>query len=385
MDRNNSEEFKTGKVLLISVTHFFHDMYQSFLSPLIPVLIEKQNITLKMAGLLTPVFRGPSLLQPFIGYIADRKRGKRFLPITLFFTSILMSLIAISPSYKVVLILIFFTGASASFYHAPAVSFLSNASGTRYGTGMSMFMTGGELARSLGPLYIVTILHFFSNKFTPLASIPGIVLAFILFFSVPSYIEHSGNSSTPPFIKALKRGGKGLILLIIIGILNSLTVYSFSFFLPAYMKESGTTLFIAGSSLSALEISGAFGALIGGTLSDKIGRKNVLITTSLCITLLINLFLLAHKLFYRMILLFLLGIFMFSPNPVRYAFAQALVPEFKGTVSSILMTFTFLSTTVAAILAGQLGDLFGLYKTFRLLSFWSVLAIPFIAFLPEKK
>jgi FSR family fosmidomycin resistance protein-like MFS transporter len=337
-----------------------------------------------MAGLLTPVFRGPSLLQPFIGYIADRKRGKRFLPMTLFFTSILMSLIAISPSYRVVLILIFFTGASATFYHAPAVSFLSNASGTRYGTGMSMFMTGGELARSLGPLYIVTILHFFSDKFAPLASIPGIALAFILFFSVPSYIEHSGNSSTLPFMKTLKRGGKGLILLIIIGILNSLTVYSFSFFLPAYMKESGATLFIAGSSLSALEISGAFGALIGGTLSDKIGRKNVLITTSLCITALINLFLLVHNIFYKMILLFLLGIFMFSPNPVRYAFAQALVPEFKGTVSSILMTFTFLSTTVAAIIAGQLGDTLGLYKTFRILSFWSVLAIPFIALLPEK-
>ena len=67
-----AEEFRAGGVLLISLCHFVHDVYSSFLSPLLPLLIEKLSLSLTRAGLLSTVMQLPALLNPVIGMWADR-------------------------------------------------------------------------------------------------------------------------------------------------------------------------------------------------------------------------------------------------------------------------------------------------------------------------
>jgi len=44
-------------------------------------------------------------------------------------------------------------------------------------------------------------------------------------------------------------------------------------FLPTYLVAEGNSLLFGGAGLAVLELSGAIGALLGGTISDKIGRK----------------------------------------------------------------------------------------------------------------
>ena len=297
--------FKPGKVILFSLTHFIHDIYTAFLSPLLPVIIERLNLTFLNAGLLMPLFRTPSLIQPLVGYYADRGKMLKFLPISLFSTSLLMSFFATTRSYQLACIILFLTGISAAFYHAPAIYLLSGASGTRYGTGMSFFMTGGELARSLGPLYIVSIIQFLPGKFIPFASLPGIFSASILLFIIPLKSKYKKKTQDFSFLKVFKTGGKSLFLLVVISVFHSFTMYSFTLFLPTFMMTLGFKLFIAGSSLAALELSGAFGALIGGTVSDIIGRKRFFFLSSILIPSFINLFLLSEKLSFKMIFLFL--------------------------------------------------------------------------------
>ena len=65
--KSESEPFQTGGVLLLSVCHFIHDIYSSFLSPLLPLLIQKLSLSLTRAGLLTTIMQIPALLNPFIG------------------------------------------------------------------------------------------------------------------------------------------------------------------------------------------------------------------------------------------------------------------------------------------------------------------------------
>ncbi|MBU4037069.1 MAG: MFS transporter, partial [Proteobacteria bacterium] len=64
---SNPERFQTRAVLLLSICHFVHDIYSSFLSPLLPLLIEKFSLTLARAGLLSTVMQLPALLNPLIG------------------------------------------------------------------------------------------------------------------------------------------------------------------------------------------------------------------------------------------------------------------------------------------------------------------------------
>lgn len=381
MEKNT--KFKLSAVIIFSLSHFTHDIYTAFLSPLLPVIIERLHLTFIKAGLLLPLFRAPALLQPLIGYYSDKGKVAKFLPLSLIASSLLMSFFATTRSYQLACTILFLTGISAAFYHAPALYLLSSVSGTRHGMGMSIFMTGGELARSLGPLYIVSIIQFLPEKFIPFASIPGIFSALILLFIIPFKSGYTKKIKELSLLKVFKAGGINLLLLVIISIFHGITMFSFTLFLPTYMRISGFKLFIAGSSLTALELSGAFGALIGGTISDIIGRKRFFLLSSISIPVLINLFLLSGNLLSQLIFLFITGVFMFSIAPVRYAFAQELVPQFKGTMSSFLMALSFFTTTIASILSGFMGDHIGLFHTFRIISLIPILTIPPILFLPK--
>jgi len=70
-------------------------------------------------------------------------------------TAVPMSLIGMAPGHGVLLILLFITGISVSAFHVPAPVMGADLSAARKGRGMSFFMTGGELARPVGPLVAV--------------------------------------------------------------------------------------------------------------------------------------------------------------------------------------------------------------------------------------
>ena len=65
--RGNDQNFETGKILALSIGHFIHDVYSSFLAPLLPLLIEKLSMSLTQAGFLSTVMQIPALLNPYIG------------------------------------------------------------------------------------------------------------------------------------------------------------------------------------------------------------------------------------------------------------------------------------------------------------------------------
>jgi FSR family fosmidomycin resistance protein-like MFS transporter len=75
-----SSKFQSARVVLISFGHLVHDTYTSFLSPLLPLLIEKFSLSYSMAGLLGLIQRLPNLVNPFLGLLAD-KMGMRWLVI----------------------------------------------------------------------------------------------------------------------------------------------------------------------------------------------------------------------------------------------------------------------------------------------------------------
>ena len=148
-------DFQTGKILVLSIAHFVHDVYSSFLAPLLPLLIEKLSMSLTQAGFLSSVMQIPALLNPYIGVLADRISVRYFVILAPAMTAVPMSLIGMAPGYGVLLILLFITGISVSVFHVPSPVMVADLSAARKGRGMSFFMTGGELARTIGPLVAV--------------------------------------------------------------------------------------------------------------------------------------------------------------------------------------------------------------------------------------
>lgn len=147
--------FQAGGVLVIALCHFIHDIYSSFLSPLLPLLIEKLSLSLTRAGLLSTVMQLPALFNPFIGAWADRFSVRWFIILAPSMTAIPMTLIGLAPNYAVLLTLLFITGISVSLFHVPSPVMVARLSGSYTGRGMSFYMMGGELARTVGPLVAV--------------------------------------------------------------------------------------------------------------------------------------------------------------------------------------------------------------------------------------
>ena len=155
----SKDVFNTGKVLTLSVCHFIHDIYSSFFAPLLPLLVEKFSMTLAQAGFLSTIMQIPALFNPFIGLLADRISVRYFIILAPATTAIPMSLLGLAPSYGVLALLFFVTGVSVAVFHVPAPVMVSQVSGNKTGKGMSFYMTGGELARTIGPMVAVCLLY----------------------------------------------------------------------------------------------------------------------------------------------------------------------------------------------------------------------------------
>ena len=83
------------------------------------------------------------------------------------------------------------------------------------------------------------------------------------------------------------------------------------------------------------------------------------------------------------VLLIMLGFFMFAATPVLLAVVNDIDSEHSAFLNGIFMTINFLFSALAVIIVGVLGDLIGLQLTFSISPLFGLLAIPFIIGLKE--
>jgi len=148
--------FQTDQVLTVAGGHFVHDGFSAFLPPLLPLIQERFNAGYAGVGSLVIWTQLPSLLNPFIGYLADRVSLRYFIILAPGVTGTLMSLMGLMSNYVMFSMLLFAAGLSAAAFHSPAPAMVGRLAGPRVGTGMSIFMASGELGRTVGPVVAVT-------------------------------------------------------------------------------------------------------------------------------------------------------------------------------------------------------------------------------------
>lgn len=381
-------KFQTSKVISISFAHLIHDIYSSFLAPILPLIIEKLSLSYSMAGLLTIFQRIPSLFNPLIGLIADKAPIRYFIILTPAITAISMSLLGVAPNFIILSLLLFVMGLSAAFFHVPAPVLIKQLSGTRIGKGMSYYMLGGEIARTTGPLIILGAVSIWglegTYKLIPFALLATIILFYKLKnidIQRSSKEEKKGFNVKSTLIKTLP------IFSLIAGItfFRSAMKAALTTFLPTYLTlGQDESLWIGGVSLSILELAGAAGTLVGGSISDKIGRKTTLIISAIVTPVLLFVFVYQSG-FAMFLILILTGFFMFATSPVLLAIVQEISAERPAFVNGIYMTINFVIGAVTIYFVGFLSDIYGLDLTYKISAIVALGAIPFVFMLPSKK
>ena len=259
-------KFQTGNVLVLSFAHFVHDVYSSFLAPLLPLLIEKLSMTLTQAGFLGTVMHVPVLFNPLIGQLADRTSARYFIIFTPMMTAIPMSLMGLAPGYGILLMLLFAAGISNAVFHVPAPVMISNFSGKKNnGKGMSFYMTGGELARAVSPIIavaIVSLVHLERFYPTMIVGIATTVWLFLKFHDVPVKRKPAQTKSLAETWREMR-----FFLLPLTAILfaRGFMYAAMTVFLPTYIEIETGDLWFAGIGLTILEGTGVVSAFFSGT------------------------------------------------------------------------------------------------------------------------
>ncbi len=383
--RDDTEnKFHTGKVVGLSACHFIHDIYSSFLAPLLPLIIEKLSLTLTQAGFLSTVMQIPALMNPYIGTLADRFSVRYFIILAPAGTAIPMSLIGVAPNYGVLLILLFVTGVSTALFHVPMPVMVARFSGPRVGKGMSFFMVGGEAARTVGPLVAVGAVALMGLEgFYPIM-IFGVLASVWLFFRFREVTTTVKSKERQPLLRVWKKVRFFMAPLIAIVCARGFMHASLGTFLPTYLEMETGNLWLAGIGLTVLEATGVAGALLAGALSDRFGRRTMLMVSLLGAPAGLLLFVYTGG-WLRFAMLVVTGFTLLSTTPVMLALVQEHAGEHPAAANGLYMMSSFLARSAIVVVVGWIGDMAGLKTTYIVSAALGLIAIPFILKLPRDK
>ncbi|HKK89945.1 MAG TPA: MFS transporter [Desulfobacteraceae bacterium] len=374
--------FHTSNVLLLSFSHFIHDIYTSFLAPLLPLIIEKLSLSLGQAGLLSAVHQLPSLFNPVIGVFADRKGLVRWLVILApTMTAIPMCFLGAVPSYPLLMILLFVAGISVALYHVPAPVLIARASGMKKGRGMSFFMTGGEAARTLGPVVAVGSVSLFGLEGIYPVAVVAVATSLLLYFKLEKIEPPEKKAVRPSFFSGFNEIKPVLIPLSGILTARAFMHSAMGIFLPVYIEQQTGNLWYAGAALAFYEAFGVAGVLSAGILSDRMGRKKVLFAALVAAPAALALFVVTAGPV-RFLMMIAAGFAILSTAPVMLAIVQENAPNNPAAANGLYMMVSFAVRSATIVVVGFLGDVTGLSTMYMICALAGLGAIPFLMRLP---
>lgn len=340
-----------------------------------------------MASSLSIAQRLPSLFNPFVGVIADRMPLRFLVILTPGLTATVMSLLGIAPTYTLLVILLLIMGFSSSLFHIPSPVMIRQMAGKQIGLGMSMYMIGGEIARTLGPLIIVGAVSWWGLEGTwrliPFGWAASLVL-FLQFRRLSFTPSHQAQTKKGSIKATLRRHLQ--IFLLIAGFIffRSILKQSLSAFLPVYLTEfRGLSFEQSGMLFALFQGAGIAGTFLAGPLSDRIGQRKTLLGISIISPILMWLFVNSGPLF-ALPLLFLLGFSIIASGPVILALVNSIDEERPAFINSVYMAINFGVGALAVLLVGFLSDFLGLDRIYELAPWISLAAIPLVWGFPSK-
>ncbi|KHF34895.1 Fosmidomycin resistance protein [Paenibacillus sp. P1XP2] len=145
-------------LIAISLVHLFNDSIQSVIPAIFPILRSSMHLNYTQIGWISFAINfTSSIMQPVVGWFADRKPKPALLPIGMGFTFTGMLLLAFAESYPAVLIAVVFVGLGSAAFHPEGSRVAHMASGSRRGLAQSIFQVGGNAGQSLAPMLTMWI------------------------------------------------------------------------------------------------------------------------------------------------------------------------------------------------------------------------------------
>ena len=355
---------------VLSLAHVFDDVNQSFLPALLPFLVLQRGFTNeKAAFLMLAASVASSVVQPIIGYLADRRSIPWLIPIGMFFAAAGVSVAGIMPTYLGIVVVVTISGIGVAAFHPEAARYANYVSGDRKATGMSFFAVGGNVGFALGPIVATPLLLAFGPAGTLAAIVPATIWVVVLFIELPRM-----RSFAPA--KRVKRVGIGedrwgqFALLTTFIVVRSIAFVGIITFVPLYaIRVVHATVPQANGALAALLVAGAVGTIVGGRVADRIGRIPVLLISMFCAAPVLATLILTTSgggplaVGELIVIAGLVGLTFIPSQTAFVVLGQEYLPNHLGIAAGVSLGLAISLGGAAAPLLGRIGDRAGLTAT----------------------
>lgn len=328
-------------LLALAIGHFVNDAYSSTIYPLLPVLAERLKLTPTEVFLLAPLLNiTSSLLQPLYGFLADRYTKRAFAVAGPAVTGLFISLIAIAPSYSVLVILLLLGGVGIGSFHPQGAALAAKTDVERRRMAVAVFSASGTLGFALGPLLITTLVAAADLTRTPYLALAGFLATFLMMrwcaVATDTPIGGLNSDAAVPLRQIIGRVWQPLGILYLITMSRAGLYIMNNNYLPFVLRERGSDLTNTGRILTTFLLAGAVGGFLAGPAAERFGTRGVIVGTGLVLTPLLAI---GYSLNGPLALLLLAaGAFLLmAVFPVTIAAAQEFVPGRTSTVSALMM------------------------------------------------
>jgi FSR family fosmidomycin resistance protein-like MFS transporter len=375
---NTSEERTMFRVLAaVSFCHVLNDMMQSLLPSIYPILKSSFHLNFTQIGFITLTFQiTASLLQPVIGHYTDRKPMPYSLPIGMVFTLVGLLLLAIAPTFPLLLLAAALIGMGSAVFHPESSRVARMASGGKHGFAQSFFQVGGNTGSAIGPLLAVFIVLPHGQIGSAWFSIAALLGILVLIRVSRWYKARLAHLQSKPAKHAEESAGlprRQVITAIAILIALIFSKYFYLAALTSYytfylISKFHVSVQSAQLHLFAFLAAVAAGTLIGGPVGDRVGRKSV-IWCSILGVLPFTLVLPYANLFWTGILSVIIGFVIASAFSAILVYAQDLVPGRVGMISGLFFGFAFGMGGIGAAVLGKLADMTSIIFVYKVCAY----------------
>jgi FSR family fosmidomycin resistance protein-like MFS transporter len=348
-------------VITVGIAHFINDAYSSFLSPLLPRLMDNLGMSIAVAASLAMTWSlAASLVQPAAGYLADRYGRKIFVIGGPLVSAVFLSLIGLARSVEVLALILIVGGVGSAAFHPPGAAMSGgSAEGKGSGARMSAFAFGGLFGFAVGPLAVVGLVAVVGLSGMWVAMIPAIAVCALLFFVLPGDRPHR-NAEPPPPLEVLRalRGPLGIVF--VISALSGFIQRLFTTLSPIISFQDGVSEATGAVALSVYMAGQAVGTIVGGLLTDRMDRSYLLAgLTALALPAHLFAFWLPAGSPLMLVFAAVAGCLNLALMPPVIVLAQEIMPESKGVGSAVVMGLAWAAGSIAVIGFGFLGDAIG--------------------------
>ncbi|MDT3428060.1 FSR family fosmidomycin resistance protein-like MFS transporter [Paenibacillus forsythiae] len=371
-------------LLAVGFVHLFNDSIQAVIPAIFPIL--KSNMLLSFAQIGWIAFAlnvTSSVIQPVIGYAADRHPRPILLPLGMDSTLTGVMLLAYANNYALVLISVILIGFGSATFHPEGMRVAHMAAGLKKGLSQSIFQVGGNAGQSLGPLLTKWIFIPFGQigalGFTIIAAAGVVVQTYVarwyremLDAGYTFRKKNAARTMDPARRRSILRAAVILVLIVFVRSWYGQAIGSYyAFYL---MEKYGLMLDSAQNYIFMYLAAGALGTLFGGPLADRFGRRN-LILFSMIGTVPFALALPFVGQLWAGVLLLIGGFVLLSSFSVTVIYAQMLYPGNIGTVSGLITGLAFGLGGIGSLFIGHMIDAIGITRVFIACGFLPLLGL----------